>query len=59
MTSNMILATWRMAKPENLPDDSDFEYETGDSGGGFDRIRIVFPTNPQKSLPMKLISVLN
>ncbi len=36
-------------KPEQyLPDDSDFVYETGDSGGGFDRIRIVFPDKPIK-----------
>jgi glutamate synthase domain-containing protein 2/ferredoxin len=48
-TSDMILATWRMAETgEILPEDSDFVYETGDSGGGFDRIRIVFPDKPAK-----------
>ena len=45
----MILATWKMAETgEILPEDSDFEYETGNSGGGFDRIRIVFPDKPVK-----------
>jgi glutamate synthase domain-containing protein 2/ferredoxin len=43
-TSDMILATWRMAETgELLPEDYDYEYETGNSGGGFDRIRIKYP----------------
>lgn len=47
--SDMMLATWYMAENGNtLPDDYDFEYETGNSDGGFDRIRIVFPENPEK-----------
>ncbi len=46
-TSDMILATWKMAETgELIPGDYDFEYETGSSGGGFDRIRIVYPENP-------------
>jgi len=46
-TSDMILATWRMAETgEILPDDSDFVYETGDSGGGFDRFELCFPDKP-------------
>jgi glutamate synthase domain-containing protein 2/ferredoxin len=45
--ADMILATWRMAETGKLIDkDSDFEYETGNSGGGFDRIRIVYPEKP-------------
>ena len=46
-TADMILATWRMAETgEVTPKDYDFEYETGNSGGGFDRIRIVYPEKP-------------
>lgn len=46
-TSDMILATWKMAETGDvIPEDYDFEYETGDSGGGFDRIRIVYPEKP-------------
>ena len=46
-SSDMILATWKMAETGNtLPDDCDFEYETGDSDGGFDRIRIKYPAKP-------------
>jgi glutamate synthase domain-containing protein 2/ferredoxin len=45
--ADMILATWYMAETgAPIPDDYDFEYETGDSEGGFDRIRIAFPEKP-------------
>ncbi len=48
-TADMILATWMMAETgESLPSDCDFEYETGNSGGGFDRIRIRYPEKPAK-----------
>jgi len=47
--SDMMLATWRMAETGNIvPDDYDFEYETGNSEGGFDRIRIVYPEKPKE-----------
>jgi glutamate synthase domain-containing protein 2/ferredoxin len=47
--SDMMLATWRMAETGNVvPEDYDFEYETGNSDGGFDRIMIVFPEKPAK-----------
>jgi len=47
--SDMMLATWHMAETGDiLPEDSDFEYEIGDSDGGFDRIRIVYPEKPAK-----------
>lgn len=45
--SDMILATWYMAETgKTLPGDCDYEYETGNSGGGFDRIRIKYPKKP-------------
>lgn len=45
--SDMMLATWQMAETGNIvPEDYDFEYETGESDGGFDRIRITYPENP-------------
>jgi ferredoxin len=47
--ADMMLATWRMAETGNIiPKDYDFEYETGNSDGGFDRIRIRFPEKPEK-----------
>jgi glutamate synthase domain-containing protein 2/NAD-dependent dihydropyrimidine dehydrogenase PreA subunit len=45
--ADMMLATWKMAETGNIvPEDYDFEYETGNSDGGFDRIRLVYPKNP-------------
>jgi hypothetical protein len=43
----MILATWKMAeRGEGPSEDYGYEFETGDSGGGFDRIRFKFPEKP-------------
>lgn len=48
-SSDMILATWKMAETGQTPgEDSGFEYETGDSEGGFDKIRIKFPAKPKE-----------
>jgi glutamate synthase domain-containing protein 2/ferredoxin len=58
--SDMILATWKMAETGNiLPEDLDFEYETGNSGGGFDRIRIEFPEKPAKVIDDEIDISLN
>lgn len=47
----MILATWKMAeRGEVPPEDYGYEFETGDSGGGFDRIRFKFPERPPVEL---------
>jgi len=46
-TSDIILATWKMAETGDLPeDDFGFNYECGESEGGFDRIRFKFPEIP-------------
>lgn len=48
-TAEMILATWKMAETGDVPSpDYGLEYETGSSGGGFDRIRFRFPEKPVK-----------
>jgi glutamate synthase domain-containing protein 2 len=47
----MILATWKMAESGEAPSaDYGYEFETGDSGGGFDRIRFKFPEKPPLAL---------
>src|SRR3989339_1634088 len=47
----MILATWKMAERGEVPPaDYGYEFETGDSGGGFDRIRFRFPEKPPVEL---------
>jgi glutamate synthase domain-containing protein 2/ferredoxin len=45
-TGDLLLATWRMAQTGKPPEDFDFEYNVGDSGGGFDRIMFKFPKTP-------------
>jgi glutamate synthase domain-containing protein 2 len=50
-TADMILATWKMAETGDLPSfEYGYEYQCGDSGGGFDRIRFKFPEKPSVEL---------
>ncbi len=50
-SADMILATWKMAETGEVPcKDYGYEFETGNSGGGFDRIRIKFPEKPTVEL---------
>ena len=46
-TADMILATWKMAETGELPSpEYGYEYQCGNSGGGFDRLRFKFPDKP-------------
>jgi glutamate synthase domain-containing protein 2/NAD-dependent dihydropyrimidine dehydrogenase PreA subunit len=55
-TSDMILATWKMAETGDLPPaEFGFEYQTGNSGGGFDRLRFRFPERPPVEVDEKEI----
>ncbi len=50
-TPDMIIATWKMAETGAPPaPEYGLDYETGASGGGFDRIRIKFPEKPPVAL---------
>ena len=50
-TADMILATWKMAETGELPSpEYGYEYQCGNSGGGFDRIRFKFPDKPPVEL---------
>jgi len=40
--ADLLSSTWHMAETGNIPHPS-LNYKTGDSGGGFDRIRFIFP----------------
>jgi glutamate synthase domain-containing protein 2 len=45
--ADMILATWKMAETGTSPSpDYGYEYETGNSGGGYDCLRFKFPAKP-------------
>jgi glutamate synthase domain-containing protein 2/NAD-dependent dihydropyrimidine dehydrogenase PreA subunit len=41
-TPELLFSTWHMAETGQVPH-QDLNYKTGDSGGGFDKIRFVFP----------------
>ncbi|MEW6387980.1 MAG: glutamate synthase-related protein [Thermodesulfobacteriota bacterium] len=45
-TNDLLLSTWWMAEWGNLPY-SDIEYRIGGSGGGFDKLRFLFPPQPR------------
>jgi len=49
--SDMLLATWKMAETGAPPaEEYEFDYQTGNSGGGFDRMRFKFPEKPPVEL---------
>ncbi|MBA4395159.1 MAG: FMN-binding glutamate synthase family protein, partial [Desulfobacca sp.] len=41
-TADLLASTWYMAETSEVPFQG-LNYKTGDSGGGFDKIRILFP----------------
>ena len=41
-TPDLLMSTWYMAETGSLPKNG-LEYRVGDSGGGFDKLRFVFP----------------
>lgn len=41
-TADLLMSTWYMAETGRLPKNG-LEYRIGDSGGGFDKLRLVFP----------------
>ena len=50
-TADLIMATWKMAETGDVPpEDYGYNYECGNSGGGFDKLRFKFPDKP----PVKL-----
>ena len=42
--AELLAGTWHMAETGTVPY-QDLNYKTGDSGGGFDKLRFVFPTD--------------
>jgi glutamate synthase domain-containing protein 2/ferredoxin len=51
-TADMILATWMMAETGHVPSrEHGFEYQCGNSGGGFDKLRFKFPEKPLLNVP--------
>ena len=55
--ADMITATWIMAETGYPPERTDLEYNIGNSGGGFDKLRFKFPENPPEKLSESEISL--
>jgi len=54
-TPDLLASNWIMAETGSRPP-SYLESEIGDSGGGFDRLRFIFPSSPPKDLKREDIS---
>ena len=54
-TGDMLAATWQMAETGHAPPPH-LNCETGNTGGGFDKLRLVFPEKPPKDLRHEDIS---
>ena len=54
-TPDLLAATWQMAETGHAPSNH-LECETGNSDGGFDRLRFRFPASPPKDLRREDIS---
>ncbi len=53
--ADLLAGTWHMAETGTIPH-QDLNYKTGASGGGFDKIRLVFPRGTKKSVSEGRIS---
>ncbi len=56
-TADLILSTWHMAETGEVPD-GELDYQHGNSGGGFDKIRFRFPENGPKSDPSEISTAI-
>jgi glutamate synthase domain-containing protein 2/NAD-dependent dihydropyrimidine dehydrogenase PreA subunit len=54
-TPDLLVATWMMAETGHAPP-SHYESEIGGSGGGFDKIRLRYPSSPPSNLRREDIS---
>ena len=54
-TADLLASTWHMAETGRIPHQG-LNYKTGDSGGGFDKIRFIFPKKEHKEIPDHEIS---
>jgi glutamate synthase domain-containing protein 2/Na+-translocating ferredoxin:NAD+ oxidoreductase RNF subunit RnfB len=48
-TAELLVSTWEQAAT-GMPPNNNIEYKRGDSGGGFDRMEIIFPRNKPEQL---------
>lgn len=56
-TADLILSTWHMAATGEAPD-GELNYQTGNSGGGFDKIHFKFPEGVRRTDPSKISTAI-
>jgi glutamate synthase domain-containing protein 2/NAD-dependent dihydropyrimidine dehydrogenase PreA subunit len=54
-TAELLASTWHMAETGEIPH-QDLNYKTGDTGGGFDKIRFLFPREEPTGISSEEIS---
>ncbi len=54
-TPDLLASTWHMAETAGMPHQG-FNCKTGDTGGGFDKIRFIFPKRKKHRVPDREIS---
>lgn len=52
-TADLILSTWHMAETGEVPD-GELDYQHGNSGGGFDKMRFRFPEDGPRTDPNEI-----
>jgi len=57
-TADLVLSTWHMAETGEVPD-GELEYQHGNSGGGFDRMRFKFPENGPRTDPSEISTAID
>ncbi len=55
-TADLLASTWYMAETGEVPYQG-LNYKTGNSGGGFDKLRLVLPPEKSKDGPGEEISL--
>jgi glutamate synthase domain-containing protein 2/NAD-dependent dihydropyrimidine dehydrogenase PreA subunit len=57
-TAELLSGTWHMAETGNIPH-TDLNYKTGASGGGFDKLRLVYPPGPGGVNPEEITTAID
>ncbi len=57
-TAELLAGTWHMAETGETPP-TDLNYKTGASGGGFDKLRLVYPQNKNRTRPEEISTAIN
>jgi glutamate synthase domain-containing protein 2 len=57
-TAELLAGTWHMAETGEIPH-TDLNYKTGASGGGFDKLRLVYPRGNGRTRPEEISTAID